>query len=322
MLSSILKIIPKLDTNELNKMERSLQSRFTRVAKRFGKGIGNIFTKGGPLGVAIGFLANLLNPLKEIQESMDRTLQSAGDIATNAKQFGTTSGRLAKLSALGQAKGIDQDALFQLISKFQGAVAQAEADPSAPSAVRQFVGQTDAAEGFFTFIQALKSMEKNQQILVQQQVFGEKQVLKMASFLQSDFGELLNKVAPQNSSDLTRKIENLDDVANYKDILEARRGLTTLEARGSQINRSMYDQRDAAEKLAIQREGERIKSYKDLAAISTTMDSIKALAEQGIAALGSLVTVLIPKVNMLVEMIQGFTKSSLFKGIFKFGKGD
>ena len=304
-------------------MQKALQSRFTKVAKGFGKGIASIFTKGGPIGLALGLITKLLNPLENIQEAMDKTLASAGSIVTNSEQFGTTPGQLAKLTALGQAKGIDQDSLYMLINKFQGAVAQAEADPGTPSAVRQYVGQKDTAEGFFEFIQALQGMDRNQQLLVQQQVFGEKQILKMAEFLQADFKALLKAVAPQSASSLTKSLNNLDSKEDLAGELGAARGLRDLQSKGRIITENMIRQRDKAERIALAKENKQIQSYDDLAAISNTMASVMGLVEQGIAQLGSLVNVLIPKINSVVDYLEKFSKSSIFKGIFKsFGKGD
>lgn len=304
-------------------MERTLSSRFTRVAKSFGKSIGSIFTKGGPIGIAIGFLTKLLNPLNDIKEAMDRTLQSAGDIVTNAEQFGTTPGQLAKLSALGKAKGIDNPELYQLISKFQGAVARAQQNPNEPSAVRNFVGETDMAEGFFKFIQSLQKMEKSQQILVQQDVFGEKQVLKMASFLQSDFAALLKDVAPQSAEALTKAYKNLDKQSNLQDVLAARRGLEDDVNKGGIINSTMIRSRDKAERAALDKENKQMQSYEALNAVSETLSKVEGLVQEGIIQMGKLINVVAPKVNEIVNYLEKFSKSPLMKGIFnKFGSGD
>lgn len=322
MFSEILKILPRLDSNDLRKMERTLQSRFTRVAKSFGKGLSSIFTKGGPIGIALGFLTKLLNPLQEIQEAMERTLKTSDDIVTNAKQFGTTPGQLAKLTALGQASGLETDSLYMLINKFQGAVAQAEANPNQPSVVSNYVGQKDTAAGFFEFIQALQRMEKNDQIRVQEQVFGEKQILKMADFLSADFGELVKRVAPQPTEKIDRSVRRLADLNDKADELGAKRKLDDLITKGSTINSSMINSRDKAERAALDKENKQIASYESLNAISETMNKVEGLVQEGITQLGKLITVVTPKITTIVEKLEQFSKSPLLKGIFKFGKGD
>lgn len=304
-------------------MEKSLNSRFAKVAKRFGSGIASIFTKGGPIGIAIGFLTQLLNPLQAIQESMERTLNSAGGIVSNAEQFGTSPGQLAKLTALGQAKGLEEDALYMLISKFQSAVVKAETNPNEPSAVREFVGSKDMAEGFFQFIQSLQKLDKGQQILAQQQVFGEKQVLKMADFLQTDFGALLKQVAPQSTEALNKSFLNLDEQADLMDTLKARRNLEDFQNKGNVINSGMIRAQDQAERAALSRENKQLKSYEDLNAISTTMTNIMGIAQEGITMLGKLVNIVTPQVDLIVDYLQKLSSSSIFRGIFKsMGKGD
>jgi methyl-accepting chemotaxis protein len=127
MFSEILKIIPKLDSKDLANMERTLGIRFARVAKKFGGGIMSVLKGGGILGTATFFLDKILNPLKEVQESIDKTLKSGDDLKTYAKQFNTTAGNLARLQAFGKATGLDADSLRTILEKFQSSVAQSGA---------------------------------------------------------------------------------------------------------------------------------------------------------------------------------------------------
>lgn len=343
MFKEILKIIPKLDDKDLAAMERALQSRFTRIAKNFGKGVMNVFKGGGIAGVALAFIDKLLNPLKETQEAIDRMLKSSDDIATNATQFNTTAGRLFKLVSLAKATGLDQDNLFQLINKFQNAVAEAKADPSKPSSVRNFVerevvdpvtGQKrtengDTAEAFFEFIQALQKMDRNQQLLVQQQVFGEKQTLKMADFLQSMKGDSLAKIMKTTGLDkvtsekLTTSIDKLANLNDLADALEAGRGVRDITAKAAVINEGMVRSKDKAERVALERENARIASYENLQAISTSVDKIMGMVENGIGLLGGLITKLTPMIDKVTAAIDKFMKSPVVRGVRGwFGGGE
>lgn len=323
MISETLKIKPELDKDGLAKMEKTLGERFKKLAKSFGKGLASAFKGGGIVGLALGLLDKLLNPLKEIQEAIDRTLQKAGGIATNAQQFGSTSGRLAKLQALGEAKGIDADSLYMLIGKFQSAVADAQANPNQPSAVKNFVNDKDMVNAFFEFIQSLQRLDKNQQIRAQEAVFGEKQVLKMASFLQADFSDLMKQVAPQDTNKLTARINKLDTLSNLADTLAARRSLQDLSTKGGVINESMVRAKDRAEGIALEKENKNIAAYENLAAISNTVAKIEGLAQQGLSLLGDLVNKVTPTVNRIANSIDNLMKSPAARGIFKmFGKGE
>lgn len=321
MFTEILKIIPKLANKDLQAMERALQTRFTKIAKGFGKGIMQVVKGAGILGIATTLIDKVLNPLQEIQEAIDRTLKTSDDLATNASQFNTTTGKLFKLVQIAKATGLDQDNLFTLITKFQTAVAEAKADPSKESAVANFTGEDSAAE-FFAFIQALKGMEKNQQLLVQQQVFGEKQILRMADFLQNDFAKTYEGVGLDkvSSDKLTMSIEKLASLNDLQDVLTARRETMDIVGKAGSINEGMIRARDKSERVALERENQRIKSFEDLSTLSQTSTRIMTLVEEGVGMLGKLITVVTPALNQAIEYLKGFSKSSIFRGIFKFGK--
>lgn len=323
MFTEILKIIPKLDGKDLQAMEKSLQSRFTRIAKGFGKGLMETLKGGGIAAIGLSLIDKLLNPLKETQEAIDKMLHSSKDIATNAKQFNTTSGNLFKLVQVAKASGLDQDSLFTLVSKYQNAVAEAKADPNKVSAVRNFTGQSDTAEGFFEFIQALQKMDRNQQVLVQESVFGEKQILRMSEFLQSDLGGLykeigLDKVKSAKVGAAVDKLSGLDDLT---DVLTAKRDTRDIVTKGSIINEGMIQARNNSENIALNKENQRIQSFKDLSTISDTVEKITGLVEQGVGLLGQVINFVTPAINKIVDMLERFSKSPIFRGLFK-GKKD
>lgn len=327
MVSEILKIIPKLDGSALAKMERDLGSRLGRVAKKFGSQIGNLFKGGGIAGAALALIDKILNPLKEVQEAMDRTLSMSDDLATNAGQFNTTTGKLFKLTQLGKATGLGQDNLFQLMTKFQTAVAQAKANPNddSVSSVRNFMDTEDTAEGFFQFIQSLQKMDKSTQVRVQEQIFGEKQILKMADFLQSDFPKLFQKIGLDKvtTEKLTTSIEKLANLNDLADTLTAQRETTDIIKKSGIITESMILAKNNAEKQALERENARIKGYENLQAITQTVDKIMVLIEEGINQLGSLIKWITPTINRLVEAVEKFSKGPVARGIMKFfGKGE
>jgi hypothetical protein len=322
VFSEILKIIPKLDPKDLQAMQNALQSRFTKLTKSFGKGLVAALKGGGIAGIALGLIDKLLNPLKEVQEAIDRTLKTSDDLATNAQQFNTTTGKLAKLVTLAKATGLDEGSLFTLINKFQGAVAQAKADPKDPNvnSVRNFVNQKDTAEAFFGFITQLQKMDKNQQLLIQTQVFGEKQILKMADFLQqgaAGFEKIakitgIDKVTSTSAGAKIDKNAQLNDLA---DALKAGREFQDLQNKSAIINEGMIRNMDKSERIALERENQRIKSYNDLAALSQTAEKIFGLVDQGVALLGSLITKVLPFIDKMTVAVDRFMKSPMVRGV-------
>lgn len=283
MFSEILKIIPKLDSSDLAKMESALSSRFGKVAKKFGKGLMGALAGGGIAGLALGIVDKLLNPLKEIQEAMNKTLKESDDLSTNAKQFGTTSGKLFKLQQLGVANGVTPDAMFTMLNKFQNSVAEAKADPTKETSVRNFVGIPDTAEAFLNFIQSMSMLPKDKQLLVQQDVFGEKFILKMADFVNSakDFGQQFREMRAQPAEMYTPSIEKLANLNDKKDLFEAARGLNDMIAKGRVINEGMINGMNASEQVKLSRENERIADFKNLMNVSMKMDTAVDLLEKG-----------------------------------------
>jgi hypothetical protein len=319
LLTDILKIIPKMDSSDLKKLEDQLQSRFTKISKKFGKGLMDVLKGGGIAGLALGLIDKLLNPLKAVQESIDRTLKTSDDLATQANQFNTSSGKLFKLVQIGKSAGLDQEGLFTLITKFQTAVAQAKADPNdqSVSAVRNFTNEKDTALNFFNFIQSLQKLDRNQQLLVQQQVFGEKQIGKMSEFLNLDFAKQFRATGldRQSSETFTKAIDKMAKLSDLADILKVKNENKDIIDKSRVINESMIKQRAKSDALALEKENLQIKSYNDLAAISDTVSKIMLIVEQGVGLIGKLINMVTPFINQATDFMQKFLKSPLMRGV-------
>lgn len=319
MYKEVLKILPRLEGSDLKKMERQLQGSFKKIATSFGKGIANIFKGGGIAGIALALIDKILNPLKETQDAIDRILKQGDDLVTNAKQFGTTAGKLFKLQQLAASTGLGEDNFFMLLSKFQSSVAEASADPSLDSSVRNYVGREDMADAFFEFIQQLQKMNKNDQVLVQQQVFGEKQILKMADFLGTDFNQLtkeLGNVFKISSDTYTKAFEKTGGLSDTADMFKAQRAMQDALDKSKVVNMDQVRQMNESAKLEQQRETERISSYKNLQAISDTTTKIFTLIESGLNILGGFINKITPMISSMVDTLNRLKGSRIFKGIF------
>lgn len=321
MFSEILKIIPQLDNTDLNKMDGALTKRFGQISKKFGKGLMNVLMGGGIAGIALGIVDKLLNPLKDVQEAIDKTLHQADDLVTFAERFNTSSGKLFKLQQAGVATGLDPDQLYMMIEKFQSAVAEAKQDPSKQTSVRQFVGQKDTAEAFFTFIQGLGKLRKTNAegaTLVENEVFGEKLVLKMADFLQSDFAALFSRMHALGSEAYTPKINNLGKLADMKDELTAKRNMSDIFVKGSTINGGMIASADSIERQNLAKENSRIANYQGLAALSQTVDKVLGTLEKNILPL---LQDLVPAMRGLIGLADKIPQFRGLRGLTK-GKGE
>jgi hypothetical protein len=336
MFSEVLKIVPKLDSTALNSLENGLSSRFKKVATKFGSGLKSAILGGGILALAGGVINKLLNPLQETQAALEKILQKGDEVNTSAQQFGTTPGRLLKLQAAATGAGLDHGNLDMLLVKFQTAISEAKADKTKDTSVRNFVNETDMAEAFTAFIGELRKLDKNKQIQVQEEVFGERQIGKMSSFLNMDIPKFLNdtiKAKPAASFDEGAKnVGQLNDLSNQ---LKAQRELSDFNKKSKIVNASMVNANNQSEKIALEQENKRLASYDDLKAAAAFMEKISNKSEDTYLFLlhelqGSfkLFSDISDKISSLLSVViswrDGFEKwvknSRLFRGIF--GGGD
>lgn len=316
MFSEIFLLKPRLDENDLNKLDKKLTGRFTKIAKSFGKGLGGVLLGGGITGIALGLIDKVLNPLKEVQDSIDKTLTRADDLSTFAKQFNTTSGKLARLQAFGTATGLDSEGVRLLLGKFQGAVAQAQADPTKGSAVSNFVGKQDVAEAFFEFIQSLKKLEPVQRNLVQQEVFGEKQILKASEFLNQDFAENARTIGGPSAEQLTQGIEKTAKFSDARDLVRAHREVVDIDKKSRLIKDKDVDSMLRGEKADLDRENKRLQSFDDLKKISLATDKLTKILEDGYLKLAPVLGQYLPSlIDSITTSAKVVEKSRAIRGM-------
>jgi hypothetical protein len=312
--SEVLKVIPKLDSTALSDMDRSLTQRFGKIAKKFGKGLLAALTGGGVLGIATSLIDKFLNPLKEVQEAIDRTLEHADDVVTGAKRFGSTPGELLRLQTLGQAKGINADQLDVLLTKFQGAVAEAKQDPTKQTSVRNFANDKNLVEGFFQFIQGLQKLNPQQQVIVQQEIFGEKLIGKIANFLQTDFAKESKLIGGPSNETLSIRANNLSHLKDLKDRLGAQTDIEDFATKGKVITTEMIRLQDEQARRDKVFENKDIANYENLAALAKTADELKGIGKD----IFNWATQIFPKIEEGVDALKKMAGSPVLKGIIKY----
>lgn len=318
MFKEILKIIPKLDNGDLNKMERRLGGRFKKIAKKFGKGLVGAIKGGGILAIGLSLVNKLLNPLKEVQEKIDEQFKTGDDLNTFAGQFGTTSGKLYKLVQYGMASGVSQDEIIQALQKFQTRVSEATANPQTDSVVKQYAGREDTADAFFDFLKGLQGLNTNEKAYVNYKIFGDRFGLKLSDLMQQDFQKLEKDLNLKGSGNYTKVLDKLGGLSNLTDVLTARRSSADLLKKGSLINEDMVRAKDRQEKIALERENQKIASYQSLANIQEGTDRIFQVVEKGFLTL----TKIFEKMTGLTEAFKKLSNSRVFKGIGGFFGGD
>lgn len=315
----VLEITPKLSSSDLSKMEKSLGSRFANVAKKFGKGLTEVLTGGSILAAGAALVERLLNPLQTLQQAIDRTLEKGSDINAHAKQFGASPGELAKLHAFGAAKGVGDQELNLLIERFQSAVVQAKFNPQEHSAVRNYVGQNNAVQGFFDFIQNLQKLTIPQQVQVQEEIFGQKQTLKMSEFLHANFEELQKRFQGVSIKSLDKAVNRIDALDEADKANKAYSNLKDVVTKGHVLNGGIISARNTAEEQRLNIENEQLQSYKTLSAVNDKME----LLQQQIQKLVTMLFTQIPEIFTILNVIVDLLRKSVegWSNIFAWIKG-
>lgn len=316
MLTEILKIQARLDELEANQLENKLNSRFSRIAKGFGRGLK--IAAVASLGAAV--LDKLINPLQEVKAAIERTLGKADDVVTNAKQFNTTTENLLKVRSLGNVRGLSNESVDMLLTKFQGAVAQASLNPNDPSnsSVRNYVGQKDTAAAFYHFITELQKLDKNQQVLVQQQVFGEKQVLKMAEFLQdTGFKESADSLKKVDFGKAAAAAESLAHLADKNEANKTVRELLDLGGKAKVIGAGTVQNLNKSEINNLNRENNRIgrsdQAFSAEERMAAIQDNLEKLSNELLTKIPILFDTMDVMVGLLRKSVEGW--QMIFKAI-------
>jgi len=327
--SEIVKVKPQVDSSSLNSMERTLSTRFQRIAKKFGGGLMSAIKGGGLAALAVSIVDKVLNPLQDVQSAIDKALGNADDLATFAQQFNTSAGSLARLQAFGQATGLDSEGVRMLLGKFQQAVAQAAADPSKPSAVSAFVGKKDTAEAFFEFVQSLQKINKvnpNAANMVQQEVFGGRQILKASEFLNADFASLSARIGGPSAEALSEAANYLAFQNDERDLNRAKRGLKDIQTKATMLagkdgRGRAFELMELREQIDLNRENKRLGNFDSLARISMATDKMVKLLEDGYMKLApALATVLPVVIDKIGTAAKGIETSRAVRGMVS-GKG-
>lgn len=164
MFSEVLKIKPVLDTATTKQMEQNLSSRFGRVAQRFGQGLKAVI-KGSFIGISLGLISKLLNPIEALEDKIKKLLGEGTDIRELADRFNTDPGKLKQIQDVAQTMGVTPDQFKDMLTKYAEAIEKGREEVANPFqersastiALKQFLGEKDIGKSFTDFLTSLKS---------------------------------------------------------------------------------------------------------------------------------------------------------------------
>lgn len=164
MFNEILRIKPVLDDATTKQMEQGLSQRFARVASRFGQGLRAVI-KGSFLGITLGLISKLLNPIEALEDKIKKLLGEGTDVRDLSDRLGSTPGQVRQLQDVAQTLGVTPEHFKDMIVKYAQAIEKGreelqnpfEQPSGATLAVKQFVGEKDIAKSFTDFLTSLKA---------------------------------------------------------------------------------------------------------------------------------------------------------------------
>lgn len=323
MFSEVLRIKPVLDPATTKKMELTLSQRFAKVSKGFGKGLMAV-VKGSIIGISVGLLSKLLNPLENLEEKIKTLLNQGKDLRELAEGFGSNTGELKRLIDIGGVMGIDQNQIVDTLQKFQDSIKAARKEiesgeqlsPQA-AAVKEFVGEKDIVTAFTKFITGLQRVESGQgrtytlgngqtktetgaetRAFIEEQVFGNAFTGAMAKLFGSDLEAVASKNGVRSSEELRKAIDKLYDLEVKRRGLETINQTNDMVKASSMMSSGMIASMEARAAKAADMETRQLKSFDDL---SRAADAVQEMI--------NLFKVAMDKVNVgIAKLSDGITK--------------
>lgn len=266
------------DTSSMQKMEKDLNGRFTKIAKRFGQGLqkaGKMLKFGAFAATAAGIISQILNPLQEINTALDAILAKSGNIKDQADAMNTSVGLYAALQSAAAAKGVDEAQFNLMGNRVMELIGQAKTGDN--DLLKNYANESDMAVALYKVVSALKQMGPGaERTRMASEIFGQRVTGRMAALLNDGFDEPLKRVLDGlNIADLQKAILGLDSKGDLQDVLRQRLNLRDLINKDKVItSAAIYNQNDM-EKQRLNRENLLLKQYKDLAQMSNSMEELK-----------------------------------------------
>lgn len=309
--SYILNVKPTISASDGRKLEKDLNGRFARVAKKFGGALRTVGSKlrGIIAGGAIAGIGLLMsNPIKELNSTLDDTLRRYDDIASRAKQLGVSSGQLYQATAIARSAGIEEADFRQMLTAY--AVKVGEAKAGKDQMLAEFVNE-DLLTGFFKMVQSLQRLSPEQRAYFGAKILGEDDVAKLAELINTDVQERHRQLFGNVTSEqTTRAIEKLAGTEGKQSILRGRLDVENLLAKSQTITGETVRLQNELERRQQEIDNKNLSNYE-------AFMKLQMVAEEGKNILANIQTTISPHVVKGVNLLE---KSYNWLQNSKFGK--
>lgn len=274
----LMKIKPSLDGGDAAKMERDLNSRFTRVAKRFGQGLkkaGSMLRFGGMAGAIGAVLGAILTPLEEIDTALNNILAKGDNIQTKAGQYNTTAARYAKLQGAARSADIEEHSIDMMLDRFQDMLGRAKRGED--NILGNYKDETDTVVAFYKAVKNLQNVEdKDKRASMTSEIFGQKAVGKLAEFLDTDLDRRIRLLFKGTSNRaINASTKKLADLEGEQAILTVKRELRDMLDKAKIVNSEIIGEQDKLARARLARQNAQLATYKEVAKMSEVMEEMK-----------------------------------------------
>ena len=289
----ISKMVIQIDKNKIKSQISEIDKQLVKTAGKFSKAFTKSFgavKKIATSGIIAGAIAKMVNPLEEINQTLNNTLDNFDNIGRIADQLGI--GDVQSLSALMtafQAKGVDRAGVEKILNELQTEIGKSKAGDETAR-----FSDLDVDENALSLlvkimnkIASMDDADKAKALAVN--VFGEKEASRLFDALRSGeefqgiFGEAYLKSDPET-------IRRLQGLQGFKSKQEALQDLDIANERAKLINQKNIDTQ-----LAQRKSSEDIKTTQLTMQESSTktqelLDKGNELAQKGVSYLSDIAT--------------------------------
>lgn len=266
-------------SQSLKNTESKLGKVFDRVVNRFKNGFGKAW-KGLKIGAGIAAMGTaltaLLNPLAQLNERINTTLDKAGNIKDRAQGAGTDIKSYLALQGYAASKGINEETLLQALSRMQVLVGEAKAGNE--NALSNYAGETDMAKVFYNVMNNIaKVQDPAQRAKLASDVFGQRAVAQLGplvteGFVAEDFQKLLQGVDLDKAQ---AAVLGLDAKGDQQAVLQFKRDVDDLIQKNEVITPETIKMQDVNARATNKLENNQMKSYADIASIDARLKDLQ-----------------------------------------------
>lgn len=161
MFRETLLIVPRISSGDAARMEQNLGGRFRAIAGRF-KWALTAAIKGSIIGISLGLLTRLLNPLEKIIDRTEKLLEQSTDLEDLADKLGTNVPALLSAQIAANNLGVKPEDFKKLLESFAEGVEKARDELKNPfqprsestQALKNFTNE-NILTGFGDFLRSL-----------------------------------------------------------------------------------------------------------------------------------------------------------------------